>query len=286
MSIRSFISRLCGSRSVSPYARISASNAALALLDAVGLPVCPINLIDPDNRTSQVITYYFDSSEDAVKLAVWWKLRSSSLHQGTSTVVTLKLRDVYKALIQNEPYLDAEVRRKHASGVYGLKKTSKAVAQPAPYTQPVHTRIGLDAAYLTMARTWARRSKAQRLQVGAILVKDTQIISDGYNGMPYGAQNDVCEVNDGLTTVTRPEVLHAESNALLKLARYGSRYGGVGAEGATLYVTHSPCVECAKLIIQARIKRVVFAERYRIDAGCLLLGEYGIQVEQINLEQS
>lgn len=280
MSLRSFFRRLRGLSQVSPYAKISASRAALALLDVVDLPVCNLSLID-GKRLSKLVTYYMDSTADAVSLAVWLKLRGIAEPQCTATTVTLTLRDVYKALIMNEPHMTETVRRKHLSGVYGLRKqTVKPAAPSVASAPPVVPRISLDAAYLTMAHTLARRSKAVRLQVGAFIVKDTQIISDGYNGMPYGAAQDVCETSDGNVLTTRPEVLHAESNALMKL----SRYGGTGAEGATMYVTHSPCVECAKLIIQARIKRVVFAEQYRSDAGSILLGEYGIQVEQLNLE--
>lgn len=280
MSLRSFFRRLRGLSQVSPYAKIPASRAALALLDVVDLPVCNLSLID-GKRLRKLVTYYMDSTADAVSLAVWLKLRGIAEPQCTATTVTLTLRDVYKALIMNEPHMTETVRRKHLSGVYGLRKqTVKPAAPSVASAPPVVPRISLDAAYLTMARVWARRSKAVRLQVGALVVKDTQIISDGYNGLPYGARDDACETLVDGALVTKPEQLHAESNALLKIARYG----GVGAEGATLYVTHSPCVDCAKLIIQARIKRVVFGERYRIDAGCILLEEYGIQVEQLNLE--
>lgn len=161
---------------------------------------------------------------------------------------------------------------------------------------PNPDRIDLDEAYMQMAEVWARRSKANRKQVGALIVKDKQIISDGYNGMPSGAQDDVCEV-DGrqdeysyraqwgtarparkLTDlITKPEVLHAESNALMKI----SENGGVGAQGATLYVTMSPCRECAKLIKQSKIKRVVFREQYRDTGGVDFLREYGVQVDHL-----
>jgi dCMP deaminase len=136
-------------------------------------------------------------------------------------------------------------------------------------------RIDLDEAYLQMAEIWARRSKANRNQVGALIVKNRQIISDGYNGMPAGAEDDVCEVYDEHgQLLTKPEVLHAESNALLKI----TENGGVGADGATLYVTLSPCFECAKLIKQAKISRVVYRHSYRIADGIRLLRKYGVEV--------
>lgn len=143
-------------------------------------------------------------------------------------------------------------------------------------------RIDLDEAYLQMAEVWARRSKGNRLQVGCLIVKDKQIISDGYNGMPAGSADDVCEVftngvniNDGLKT--KREVLHAESNALMKIAENG----GTGAQDATLYTTWSPCFECSKLIRQAKIKRVVFRNAYRDMDGVQFLHDSGVIVEQL-----
>lgn len=147
-------------------------------------------------------------------------------------------------------------------------------------------RIELDEAYMQMAEVWARRSKANRKQVGALIVKDKQIISDGYNGMPTGAKDDVCEqwvpvdaagCISHYETATKPEVLHAESNALMKI----SENGGVGAQGATLYVTMSPCRECAKLIKQSKIARVVYREQYRNTGGIDFLREYGVKVDKI-----
>jgi dCMP deaminase len=153
-------------------------------------------------------------------------------------------------------------------------------------------RIDLDEAYLQMAEVWAHRSKANRLQVGALIVKDKQIISDGYNGMPSGAADDVCEYytmpegydgQDGIggppskVLRTKPDVLHAESNALLKI----TENGGIGAQGGTLYVTDSPCPECAKLIVQAKITRVVYRREYRIKDGIELLRKYGVKVDHI-----
>jgi dCMP deaminase len=140
-------------------------------------------------------------------------------------------------------------------------------------------RIDLDEAYLQMAEIWAKRSKANRSQVGALIVKDLQIISDGYNGMPAGDPDDTCEYWDenDLAFRTKPEVLHAESNALLKI----SRNGGRGTDGATLYQTLSPCLECAKKIKQAGIKRLVFRNIYRDTSGVKFLTDRGVVVEQL-----
>lgn len=129
-----------------------------------------------------------------------------------------------------------------------------------------------DGKYLRMAKIWASNSYCKRRQVGALLVKDNMIISDGYNGTPSGFEN-VCEDENG---VTKPYVLHAEANAITKIARSGN-----SAEGATLYVTASPCVECSKLIIQSGIKRVVYSEEYRLDDGVRLLKRAGVEVEKL-----
>lgn len=129
-------------------------------------------------------------------------------------------------------------------------------------------QVALDRRYLRMARIWAENSYCQRRQVGAILVKDKMIISDGYNGTPVGFEN-VCEDETG---ATKPYVLHAEANAITKVARSNN-----SSDGSTLYITASPCVECAKLIIQAGIKRVVFSELYRITDGVDLLKRAGIE---------
>lgn len=125
-----------------------------------------------------------------------------------------------------------------------------------------------DKSYLDMAAVWARNSYCQRRQVGAIIVKDRMIISDGYNGTPAGFEN-VCEDNG----VTKPYVLHAEANAITKVAKSNN-----SSDGATLYVTASPCMECSKLIIQAGIKRVVYSEEYRITDGIDLLRRAGVEV--------
>lgn len=137
-------------------------------------------------------------------------------------------------------------------------------------------RLELDETYLQMAEIWAKRSKANRMQVGALLVKNNQIISDGYNGMPVGWDNDVCEYWDESidppTMLTKPELLHAESNVLSKI----SKNGGIGAEGATLYVTLSPCKECAKLIGQNKVARVVYRTPYRLTDGLDILSKFKI----------
>ena len=133
----------------------------------------------------------------------------------------------------------------------------------------------LDLRYLRMARIWAENSYCKRRQVGALVVKDKMIISDGYNGTPSGFEN-VCEDNN----VTKPYVLHAEANAITKLARSSNN-----SEGSTLYVTASPCIECSKLIIQSGIKRVVYAEKYRLTDGIDLLKRAGVKVEYMNLDE-
>ncbi|MDO5395931.1 MAG: dCMP deaminase family protein [Bacteroidales bacterium] len=132
----------------------------------------------------------------------------------------------------------------------------------------VEKRENLDRRYLRMSRIWAENSYCRRRQVGAIIVKDKMIISDGYNGTPVGFEN-VCEDENGLT---KPYVLHAEANAITKVARSNN-----SSDGATLYVTASPCLECAKLIIQAGIRRVVFSELYRITDGVELLERAGVE---------
>ena len=127
-----------------------------------------------------------------------------------------------------------------------------------------------DHAYLEMAEVWSRNSYCKRRKVGALLVKDRTIISDGYNGTPSGFEN-ICEDEDG---VTKPYVLHAEANAITKVAKSGN-----SSEGATLFVTASPCAECAKLIIQAGIRRVVYRDAYRLTDGIDLLKRAGIEIE-------
>ena len=130
-----------------------------------------------------------------------------------------------------------------------------------------------DHRYMEMAEVWARNSYCKRRQVGALIVKDRMIISDGYNGTPSGFEN-ICEDENG---VTKPYVLHAEANAITKVAKSGN-----SSQGATLYVTASPCMECSKLIIQAGIKRVVYKDEYRLTDGVDLLRRAGIEVEKID----
>lgn len=134
-------------------------------------------------------------------------------------------------------------------------------------------QLQFDKSYLKMAGIWARNSYCVRRQVGALIVKDRSIISDGYNGTPCGFEN-VCEDEQGCT---KPYVLHAEANAISKVAQSGN-----SSKGATLYVTASPCMECAKLIIQAGIKRVVYRDAYRLTDGIDLLVRAGIDVEQVD----
>ena len=129
-------------------------------------------------------------------------------------------------------------------------------------------QFALDKRYLRMATIWAENSYCRRRQVGAIIVKDKMIISDGFNGTPSGFEN-VCEDEND---TTKPYVLHAEANAITKVARSSN-----SSDGATLYVTTSPCIECSKLIIQAGIKRVVFSELYRLADGLELLQRAGIE---------
>jgi dCMP deaminase len=129
-----------------------------------------------------------------------------------------------------------------------------------------------DRAYLRMAKEWAKLSHCKRKQVGSLIVKNNTIVSDGYNGTPSGFTN-ACEDEDGNT---HWYVLHAEANAILKVAKSTQN-----AEGATLYVTLSPCKECSKLIIQAGIKRVVFLDQYKDDSGIQFLKQFGIDVKHI-----
>ena len=137
-----------------------------------------------------------------------------------------------------------------------------------------YKQFELDKRYLRMARIWSENSYCTRRKVGALIVKDKMIISDGYNGTPSGFEN-VCELEDG---TTKGYVLHAEANAITKIAKSGNN-----SDGATLYVTTSPCLECAKLIIQSGIKRVVYSEKYRIDDGIKLLERAGIECVYIEL---
>ena len=141
-------------------------------------------------------------------------------------------------------------------------------------TTNIEKQLKLDERYLRMALVWAENSYCIRRQVGALLVKDKMIISDGYNGTPSGFENICEDENDK----TKPYVLHAEANAITKIAKSNN-----SSDGATLYVTSSPCLECSKLIIQAGIRRVVFSEAYRINDGVELLQRAGVEVVRVEL---
>ncbi|KAA6347021.1 dCMP deaminase [termite gut metagenome] len=135
-------------------------------------------------------------------------------------------------------------------------------------------QIELDKRYIRMAAVWSENSYCQRRKVGALIVKNNMIISDGYNGTPSGFEN-VCEDENN---VTKSYVLHAEANAITKIARSNN-----SSEGATLYITASPCIECAKLIIQAGIVRVVYLEQYRLEDGINLLQRANIEIVSLEL---
>ena len=135
----------------------------------------------------------------------------------------------------------------------------------------------LDYRYLRMATIWSENSYCERRKVGALIVKDKMIISDGFNGTPTGFEN-VCEDENN---ISKPYVLHAEANAITKIARSGNN-----SDGATLYVTDSPCIECSKLIIQAGIKRVVYMREYRLTDGVELLQRAGIEVVHLPASQT
>ncbi|GAP69984.1 deoxycytidylate deaminase [Bacteroidales bacterium 6E] len=138
-------------------------------------------------------------------------------------------------------------------------------------------QIMLDQRYMKMAAIWSQNSYCKRRQVGALLVKDKMIISDGYNGTPSGFENNCEDENNQ----TKPYVLHAEANAITKVAKSGN-----SSESATMYVTSSPCLECAKLIIQAGIRRVVYTENYRSADGINLLKRAGIEVTNVEIDLS
>ena len=133
-----------------------------------------------------------------------------------------------------------------------------------------------DKIYLEMAFVWSKNSYCERRKVGALIVKDRMIISDGYNGTPSGFEN-ICEDEEN---VTKSYVLHAEANAITKIAKSNN-----SSKGATLYITDSPCIECAKLIIQAGIKRVVYARKYRITDGLDLLKRADIELVMLNFDE-
>ena len=140
----------------------------------------------------------------------------------------------------------------------------------------VNKQTLLDIRYLRMAQIWSENSYCTRRQVGALIVKDKMIISDGYNGTPSGFEN-VCEDENNKT---KPYVLHAEANAITKVARSNN-----SSDGATMYVTCAPCIECAKLIIQSGISRVVFSEDYHTNEGCKLLEKAQIEILSLPLSK-
>jgi dCMP deaminase len=148
-------------------------------------------------------------------------------------------------------------------------------SQGSDYKSPEKQRQ-FDKRYLQMARIWAMNSYCKRRQVGALIVKNRMIISDGFNGTPSGFEND-CEDEN---MHTKPYVLHAEANAITKVAKSNN-----SSEGATLYITAAPCLECAKLIIQSGIKRVVYSEKYRVDDGLRLLERAGIEMCYLNPDE-
>ena len=135
----------------------------------------------------------------------------------------------------------------------------------------------LDKTYLRMARIWGSLSRARRKQVGCLIVRRGQIISDGYNGTPHGFDND-CEFETRFGYETKPEVLHAETNAISKLAKSNQ-----SSDGATIYITLCPCFDCSKLMIQAGITRAVYSESYRSTGGVELLERAGIAVDQVTI---
>lgn len=152
-------------------------------------------------------------------------------------------------------------------------ENNKDTKVDTPLLKREGTGVGpIDYRYLRMASIWSENSYCERRKVGALIVKDKMIISDGYNGTPSGFEN-VCEDENN---VTKPYVLHAEANAITKIARSNNN-----SDGATLYVTDSPCIECSKLIIQAGIKRVVYAREYRLTDGVDLLRRAGVEVEHL-----
>lgn len=143
-------------------------------------------------------------------------------------------------------------------------------------SEKTEKQLELDKRYLQMASIWAENSYCKRRQVGALIVKDKMIISDGFNGTPSGFEN-ICEDENN---VTKPYVLHAEANAITKVAASSN-----SSNGGTIYVTSAPCIECAKLIIQSGIKRVVYSEKYRVEDGCNLLIRAGIELDYIDINE-
>ena len=142
-------------------------------------------------------------------------------------------------------------------------------------------RLTLDEAYMQMAEIWSKRSKANRKQVGCLIVKDNQIISDGYNGILPGVVPDICEevqvVMGVEVLVTKPDVIHAELNAIAKLAKNGN----ASALGSSAYITLSPCIDCARILASSGVRKVFYREQYKETAGIDLLTNYGVKVTQL-----
>lgn len=152
---------------------------------------------------------------------------------------------------------------------HGIVRDSTPIVNVTPKSHELEKQIRFDISYLRMARVWAENSVAVRKKVGALIVKDGSIISDGYNGMPSGFDN-TCEDECG---ETRWEVLHAEANAITKLAKSTQ-----SSEGATLYITFSPCKQCSKLILQSGITRVVFIDEHSDKSGLELMARAGVEI--------
>lgn len=143
----------------------------------------------------------------------------------------------------------------------------------------MENRVSLHETYMSIAEAISQRSKAKRKKVGAIIVRGKQIVSDGYNGLPPTDDSDLEYINDLGEMVTKPEVLHAEANALMKMVRYGTV--GISGEPSYLYVTLSPCKDCAKMILSSGVNHVYYREQYRSEEGIELLKKYGVSVEKI-----
>ncbi len=170
--------------------------------------------------------------------------------------------------------VDALVSNTSDSNIVPVRSRPWALSSSEMSESPIqeNKQLAIDKRYLRMARIWASNSYCIRRKVGALLVKDKMIISDGYNGTPAGFENECEDEND----TTKSYVLHAEANAITKVAKSNN-----SSEGSTLYITTSPCMECSKLIIQAGITRVVYEEKYRITDGLDLLERARIELQHI-----
>ena len=198
---------------------------------------------------------------------VKWRLYTGKVSEHAFTKIT-NLHD-----LQNK-YLEYfhKILQIDDQSIIGVNPKAKKELSPEEQKQ-----LNLDKRYLRMAFIWAENSHAKRRQVASFIVKDKMIVSDGYNGTPSGF-NNVCEDD---SNKTKDVVLHAEANAITKLAKYGN-----SSKGATIYITDEPCIDCAKLIIQAGIKRVVYCREYRIHRGIEVLKEAQIKVDHVELEDA